>query len=90
MPFEFYVSRICEEFSCVPSEAIREMGRWPDGFLERVIEARTYIATKAQIDAAKTADQKPTGAMADAVDEIGAALAAEELATHGTAALDHS
>lgn len=41
-PHEHWVSRICEEFGCLPSEAERERERTPAGLLDRVIEARRF------------------------------------------------
>jgi hypothetical protein len=37
---------LCEEFDCLPSQALREYLRAPDGFLEQVIEAKAYAAAK--------------------------------------------
>jgi hypothetical protein len=42
MPLAYYVSRVCEEFACVPSVALAEVDRLPAGFLEDVIEARSF------------------------------------------------
>ena len=42
MPYDLWLSRLSEEFGCLPSAAIREWQRAPDGLLERIIEARHY------------------------------------------------
>jgi hypothetical protein len=48
---------MCEEFGCLPSEALKEWRRWPPGFLEEVIEARDYAPAKRRMEAAMS-DQK--------------------------------
>ena len=42
MPLEFWVGRLCEEFHCLPSAAIREIESAPVGFLETIVLFRTY------------------------------------------------
>jgi hypothetical protein len=49
------VSRLCEEFHCVPSVAWQEWMEAPAGWLEEIIEARHYAICKARLDAADTA-----------------------------------
>jgi hypothetical protein len=41
-PFEYFIGRLCEEFSCLPSAAWREWQRLPAGCLEQVIEYRAF------------------------------------------------
>lgn len=42
-PFAYYVGRICEEFPALkPSEVFEEKARLPEGFLEEIIESRSY------------------------------------------------
>jgi hypothetical protein len=53
-PLAYRISRICEEFQCLPSAALRELERLPAGFLEDVIEARYYARAKADFDGAET------------------------------------
>ena len=80
----FLISRLCEEFGYYPEQALLAHQTAPDGFLEQVLEARGYAATKAAIDRAPTRKQQPTGRLADLVREIEMELAHEELdATHG-------
>lgn len=42
----------------------------PDRTALRILELRAYARTKAAVDAAKTADEMPTGPMADLVQEM--------------------
>lgn len=78
MPLVFWIGRICEEFACTPSVALRELEVLPDGFIEQLIEARAYAATKRACDAATSRKERPTGPLADLVTEIEFALAQEE------------
>jgi hypothetical protein len=50
LPEAYYLSRICEEFGCLPSEAERELRRQPVGWLEEIIEAKHYARAKAVYD----------------------------------------
>jgi hypothetical protein len=50
LPFAYWVSRVCEEFQCLPSAAEQEMRRQPVGWIEEVIEARHYAKAKAIYD----------------------------------------
>lgn len=52
LPFAYWISRVCEEFQCLPSEAERELRRQPVGWIEEVIEARHYAKAKEVYDRA--------------------------------------
>lgn len=52
VPFAYWVSRVCEEFQCLPSEAERELRRQPVGWIEEVVEARHYAKAKDVYDRA--------------------------------------
>jgi len=67
------VSRICEEFGCLPSAAIAEMRRHPDLVMD-VISMRAYAKTREAIESAKSADDVPKGTMADLVNDISVEL----------------
>ena len=56
MPEEWWLSRLCEEFNCLPSDALREVMRAPFGLLERIIESRAYAYMKRQWENAETAE----------------------------------
>lgn len=68
-PFEYFISRLCEEFNCLPSAAYQEFLSVPVGFLEQVIEARHYAAAKARYDAAETKAQRDALLAADPMAE---------------------
>jgi len=55
-PFEHFIGRLCEEFSCVPTAAYREWLRCPAGFLEQIVEFRAYARAKARYDAATSSE----------------------------------
>ncbi len=55
-PFEWIVSRICEEFHCRPTEAMQELrdDRWRLTFA--ILEMRAYAHAKHRLDTAKPGD----------------------------------
>jgi len=77
MPFAWWIARLCEEFHCVPSVAYREYLQAPDGWLERVLEARSYAAAHAVFEAAENKADLPKTPMMRTVTEIEMTLAAE-------------
>jgi hypothetical protein len=80
----FWLSRICEEFHCLPSQAMREWLTAPAGLLEEILEARAYAHAKAIVDAQdRPRGQKYESPMMQRVEQIEMAIAAEELANHG-------
>jgi len=84
VPFVWWISRLCEEFHCLPSAAYREWLDAPDGLIEHLLEARAYAATKAACDRAQTAKDRPTGPMADLVTETEFRLAQEAFSSGST------
>ena len=78
-PFEFWIGRICEEFHCLPSEAMREWRTSPAGFLEDVMEARAYAQAWAMVDGAKSAKDIPSSPLTDLAITIRRELAEDEL-----------
>lgn len=69
-PWEWIVSRVCEEFGCLPSDAVRELMDDPAGLALDVMELRAYARAKEALDSAKKAGDEPTGPMADMVWEV--------------------
>lgn len=63
------ISRICDEFSCLPSQAVRELDREPE-LVSEVLLLRSYARTKQQLDDAQTEAEAPKGPMADIVADI--------------------
>lgn len=55
MPDDWIISRICEEFSCTPSEAIRQ----PLGLTLRIIELRAYARAKQALAEAQSETDVP-------------------------------
>lgn len=55
---QLWVSRMCEAFSCLPSEIERERLRLPAGFLESVLETRAYERAHAAYEANPKAANK--------------------------------
>ncbi|HXG56672.1 MAG TPA: hypothetical protein VNJ03_14945 [Vicinamibacterales bacterium] len=82
MPFAFWIGRLCEEFTCVPSVAYREWLHAPAGLLEDVIEARAYARAKEMTDAADTSEARkrlPQTPLFQLVKEIEFALVRGEI-----------
>lgn len=63
------VSRVCEEFGCLPSQALRELDRDPELVFD-VIEMRGYAATRQAVKRATNDKDHPKGPMADLVLDI--------------------
>jgi hypothetical protein len=84
------LSRICEEFTCLPSEALRELRRLPVGLLEDVMEARAFAAVWAQIDRAKDKDDIPQSPMRRVVERVMEAAVLKDIeAKRGATTTDH-
>lgn len=75
-----WLGRLCEEFHCLPSVAYREWLAAPAGFLEELLEARSYAHAKRTIEHAKTKDDIPPGEIFAWVQQIELEIAGEELA----------
>jgi len=78
-PWEWLVSRVCEEFGCLPSAAIRELEEMPVGLVFDVMALRSYARTKDRVDAAKKASDMPTGPVADLVLDVQAEISQRRL-----------
>lgn len=61
------MSRVCEEFHCLPLAAIREIERDPDRLAEMIIVFRDYARAKDVVDHAKKANDIPDVPMTDLV-----------------------
>ncbi len=82
MPEAMWFSRICEEFNCLPSEAIREARRLPAGMLEEIIEARHYAVAKGIVDRATPESPPPDDPLCDLAKVILAELIHEANASN--------
>lgn len=49
-PEEWLVARVCEEFGCLPSEAVAELYDGPTQLVLDVIELRAYAGAKAVVE----------------------------------------
>ena len=79
MPIEWWIARLCEEFHCLPSAALREWRQAPAGLLETVIEMRAFVAAKQVVDQARKREDIPQTPMTDLVQAIEFDLAQEAL-----------
>jgi len=87
-PVEWLVSRVCEEFGCLPRAAVAELYDDPELMALTILRLRAYARAKQDIDNAKRPQDMPTGPAADLVWEIQAEIAAERKAAkdeHGRA-----
>jgi len=50
-PLEFVIGRICQEFHCLPSAAIRELDTLPYGLITEILQCLAYARAKAAYDA---------------------------------------
>jgi hypothetical protein len=70
MPFEWIVSRICEEFNCLPSQAVDELMNDPRRMALEILRLRSYAHAKYTLETATTARDIPKGVNVDQVLEI--------------------
>lgn len=59
MPLVWWISRLCEEFGCLPSQAMREWLTAPDGLLEEIVEMRAYVKARRNYETAQGMDDGP-------------------------------
>ncbi len=69
-PFEWVVSRICEEFHCLPTAAINELFDDPSGMAIEILELRAYARAKEALDNAKSKNDVAGSPMVDLVMEV--------------------
>lgn len=55
-PDEWVISRVCEEFGCLPSQARRELEDADADLVFTILEMRSYAAAKRIVDNAKKKD----------------------------------
>jgi len=78
MPVIWWVSRLCEEFHCLPSQAWREYQNLPSGIIEEILEARQYVSVRNAYEQATDTAKLPQSEMLDLVREIDFSLAQED------------
>ena len=69
-PWEWVVSRVCEEFHCLPSQAVRELMNDPSQMALDIIDLRSYAQAKEILDNAKDSKDIPQSKSIDRVWEI--------------------
>jgi hypothetical protein len=67
VPFEWVISRVCEEFNCLPSAAVRELMNDPAQMALDIIEFRAYARAKEALDNAKKPEDVPDSPMIEMV-----------------------
>ena len=50
LPEEWLISRICEEFGCLPSQAVEELYEGPTQLVLDIIEIRAYAQAKRTVE----------------------------------------
>jgi hypothetical protein len=78
-PEAWIVSRICEEFGCLPSEAVRELENDVRKHLFQIMQMRTYAAAKNRLDNMKAGENLDDVPMIDTVLKTDVAIAKGEI-----------
>lgn len=68
-PDEWIISRVCEEFHCLPAEAIDAIENDIGGLIFTIIELRSYAKAKEEFDSTPM-EKRRKSAMMDKVSEI--------------------
>lgn len=64
------MARVCEEFGCVPSVAIRELEDGPAELIWDIVELRAYARAKATVERATKDKDVPKGYWTDLVFDV--------------------
>tara|TARA_R110000824_G_scaffold77787_1_gene196620 strand:- start:720 stop:977 length:258 start_codon:yes stop_codon:yes gene_type:complete len=78
-PEAWVVSRICEEFGCLPSEAIRELETDTRKQIFQIMQMRAYANAKHRLDTMKPGDNLDDVPMIDRVLKNDVAIAKGEI-----------
>lgn len=78
-PEAWVVSRICEEFSCLPSEAVNELEKDGRKLLFPIMNMRVYAAAKRRLDDMKPGENLDGVPMIDVVLRTDVAIAKGEI-----------
>ena len=73
MPWEWLVSRTCEEFHCLPEVAVHALENDPEHLITTILTMRGYSDMKREYDSAKTSKEVaalPSNNLMDLVKEI--------------------
>jgi hypothetical protein len=72
------LSRICEEFHCLPSRALWEMEHDPEQWATQIISLRSYARAKEAYDHAKSKADLPSSYWIEQVETIAFELAKQD------------
>ena len=78
-PWEWVISRICEEFGVLPTQAIKELDKDPERLVYRIITLRAFARSKSHVDNAKKFSDIKMDRMVEKVLEIDLEEAATEI-----------
>lgn len=67
LPYEWVISRVCEEFHCLPSQAVRELMNDPANLALDIMEFRAYARAKELLDNAKRPEDVPNSPLIEQV-----------------------
>ena len=70
MPWEWLVSRVCEEFGCLPAEAVDALENDPEHLILDIMLLRGFARTKEAYDNAKRKIDLPQSPMLERLLEI--------------------
>lgn len=73
-PFAWLVSRLCEEFSISPGQALRELAETPWRLLSDILELRAYARAKELLEQARSEGDVPRTPAVEMVWEVQAEL----------------
>jgi hypothetical protein len=59
VPWEWVISRVCEEFHCLPSQAVRELEQDPDRLALNILSLRDYARAKRVYDSTTDSSKLP-------------------------------
>lgn len=77
VPELLWISRICEEFGCLPSAALREWLASPAGLIEELLLIRAFASAKKQLAETPRKDLPQDSPLIDLAAEIELELVAE-------------
>jgi hypothetical protein len=72
VPDDWLVSRVCEEFTCLPMQAAQELERDPEHRALAILELRAYARAKAALDRAEKMGDVPMTPMVEWVMKVAA------------------
>lgn len=80
-PEEWVISRICEEFNCLPNAAVQAILEDEGGLLFKIMDLRAYARAKDVYDTTPM-EKRPKNATIEKVSEITMEIAKERIAAY--------